>query len=399
MKFSKEWGFAEIFRKIGAYFFDALYVLVLTIAINYAGIAIVKTTSFYNENSALVNQNAYELYSLESEARLIDLYDFDEVKQDEPISQESQYQKYLYRLLLRSDEVSGNALLGENKFDYIPKNTLTLSIDNDYLAYFYVKFIPENPNKGLPEINIEPIDYFNENILKNVNENYFSLDENEYYYLNFDYAKDLYSYLFIDKANQNGETIYNALYDFFNETINDSLTSFMNYVPFKEKYEEYRMNYQKLVGVSVGTNVISYAISFVVLLVVVPIIDRKNHRTLGNLSTKIAPFDYEDKKLSLPKVLLKNLLFFVDTYWINLIVSFFTIGNAGNNFVFFNIGSFEFINFYLMLISMVVLVANIVTGIVNKDKRLLDELMSGTIYLSYKNVRDFSDALKEGEHE
>ena len=399
MKFSKEWGFAEIFRKIGAYFFDALYVLVLTIAINYAGIAIVKTTSFYNEDTALVNENADELYSLESEARLIDLYDFDEVKQDEPISQENQYQKYLYRLLLRSDEVSGNALLGENKFEYIPKNTLTLNIDNDYLAYFYVNFIPENPNKGLPEINIEPIDYFNENILKNVNENYFSLDENEYYYLNFDYAKDLYSYLFIDKANQNGETIYNALYDFFNETINDSLTSFMNYVPFKEKYEEYRINYQKLVGVSVGTNVVSYAISFVVLLVVVPIIDRKNHRTLGNLSTKIAPFDYEDKKLSLPKVLLKNLLFFVDTYWINLIVSFFTIGNAGNNFVLFNIGSFEFINFYLMLISMVILVANIVTGIVNKDKRLLDELMSGTIYLSYKNVRDFSDALKEGEHE
>ena len=399
MKFSKEWGFAEIFRKIGAYFFDALYVLVLTIAINYAGIAIVKTTSFYNEDTALVNENADELYSLESEARLIDLYDFDEVKQDEPISQKDQYQKYLYRLLLRSDEVSENALFGENKFEYIPKNTLTLSIDNDYLAYFYVKFIPENPNKGLPEINIEPLDYFNENILKNVNENYFSFDENDYYYLNFDYAKDLYSYLFTDKSNQNGETVYNALNDFFNETINDSLTSFMNYLPFKEKYEEYRMNYQKLVGVSVGTNVISYAISFVILLILVPIIDKKNHRTLGNLSTKIAPFDYEDKKLSLPKVLLKNLLFFVDTYWISLIVSFFTIGNAGNNFVLFTIGSFEFINFYLMLISMVILVINIVTGIANKDKRLLDELMSGTIYLSYKNVRDFSDALKEGEHE
>ena len=399
MKFSKEWGFAEIFRKIGAYFFDALYVLVLTIAINYAGIAIVKTTSFYNEDTALVNENADELYSLESDARLIDLYDFDEVKQDEPISQEDQYQKYLYRLLLRSNEVSENALLGENKFEYIPKNMLTLSIDNDYLAYFYVKFIPENPNKGLPEINIEPLDYFNENILKNVNQNYFSFDENDYYYLNFDYAKDLYSYLFTDKSNQNGETVYNALNDFFNETINDSLTSFMNYLPFKEKYEEYRMNYQKLVGVSVGTNVISYAISFVILLILVPIIDKKNHRTLGNLSTKIAPFDYEDKKLSLPKVLLKNLLFFVDTYWINLIVSFFTIGNAGNNFVLFNIGSFEFINFYLMLISMVILVINIVTGIANKDKRLLDELMSGTIYLSYKNVRDFSDALKEGEHE
>ena len=399
MKFSKEWGFAEIFMKIGAYFFDVLYALILTIAINYAGIAIVKTTSFYNEDTALVNENADGLYSLESEARLIDLYDFDEVKQDEPISQEDQYQKYLYRLLLRSDEVSENALFGENKFEYIPKNTLTLSIDNDYLAYFYVKFIPENPNKGLPEINIEPLDYFNENILKNVNQNYFSLDENDYYYLNFDYAKDLYSYLFTDKSNQNGETVYNALNDFFNETINDSLTSFMNYLPFKEKYEEYRMNYQKLVGVSVGTNVISYAISFVILLILVPIIDRKNHRTLGNLSTKIAPFDYEDKKLSLPKVLLKNLLFFVDTYWINLIVSFFTIGNAGNNFVLFNIGSFEFINFYLMLISMVILVINIVTGIANKDKRLLDELMSGTIYLSYKNVRDFSDALKEGEHE
>ena len=399
MKFSKEWVFADIFRKIGAYFLDVLYVLILTIALNYAGIAIVKATPFYNENSILVNQNADELYSLESEARLIDLYDFTEVKQDEPISQEDQYQKYLYRLLLRSDEISGNALLGENKFEYIPKNTFTLCVDNDYFAYYYVKFIPENPNKGLPEINIDSLDYFNENVLKNINENYFSFDENNYYYLNFDYAKDLYSYLFIDKSNQNGETVYNSLYDFFNETINDSLTTFMNYVPFKEKYDEYRINYQKLVGVSVGTNVVSYSISFLVLLILVPIIDKKNRRTLGNFSSKIAPFDYEDKKLSLPKVLLKNLLFFVDTYWINLIVSFFTIGNAGNNFVLFNIGNFEFINFYLMLISMVILLINIVSGIANKDKRLLDELMSGTIYLSYKNVRDFSDTLKEDEHE
>lgn len=398
MKFSKEWGFAEIFRKIGAYFFDALYILILTIVVNFVGIAIVKNTSFYKEDTTTVNQNVDELYSLESDARLIDLYNLNEVKQDEPISQETQFQKYLYRHLLRCDDINDGTLLGENRHQYIPKNTKVSSLDNDYLAFFYVEFIPSNPNQGLPEVTINPQDYFNENILKNVNENYFSLDDDGFYYLNINYAKDLYSYLFTDKSNLNGETVYNNLYDFFDETLNNSLTYFMNYAPFKERYDVYQTNYQKLVGISVAINATSYAISFLILEIIVPFIDKKHHRTLGNLSSKIAPFDYKDKKLSLPRVMLKNILFFFDTYWINLIVSFFTIGNAGNNYVLFSIGSFDVINFYLMLISMVIFVINIIVGIGNKDKRLLDELMSGTIYLSYKKIRDFS-SLEEENHE
>lgn len=398
MKFSKEWGFAEIFRKIGAYFFDALYILILTVVVNFVGIAIVKNTSFYKEDTTTVNQNVDELYSLESDARLIDLYNLNEVKQAEPISQETQFQKYLYRHLLRCDDINHGTLLGENRYQYIPKNTKVSSLDNDYLAYFYVEFIPNSPNQGLPEVTINPQDYFNENILKNVNENYFSLDDDGFYYLNINYAKDLYSYLFTDKSNLNGDTVYNNLYDFFDETLNNSLTYFMNYAPFKERYDVYQTNYQKLVGISVAINATSFAISFLILEIIVPFIDKKHHRTLGNLSSKIAPFDYKDKKLSLHRVLLKNILFFFDTYWINLIVSFFTIGNAGNNYVLFSIGFFDVINFYLMLISMVILVINIIVGIGNKDKRLLDELMSGTIYLSYKKIRDFS-SLEEENHE
>ena len=259
MKFSKEWGFAEIFRKIGAYFFDALYILILTIVVNFVGIAIVKNTSFYKEDTTTVNQNVDELYSLESDARLIDLYNLNEVKQDEPISQETQFQKYLYRHLLRCDDINDGTLLGENRYQYIPKNTKVSSLDNDYLAYFYVEFIPSNPNQGLPEVTINPQDYFNENILKNVNENYFSLDDDGFYYLNINYAKDLYSYLFTDKSNLNGETVYNNLYDFFDETLNNSLTYFMNYAPFKERYDVYQTNYQKLVGISVAINATSYS--------------------------------------------------------------------------------------------------------------------------------------------
>ena len=141
MKFSKEWGFAEIFRKIGAYFFDALYILILTVVVNFVGIAIVKNTSFYKEDTTTVNQNVDVLYSLESDARLIDLYNLNEVKQDEPISQETQFQKYLYRHLLRCDDINDGTLLGENRYQYIPKNTKVSSLDNDYLAFFYVEFL------------------------------------------------------------------------------------------------------------------------------------------------------------------------------------------------------------------------------------------------------------------
>ena len=33
--------------------------------------------------------------------------------------------------------------------------------------------------------------------------------------------------------------------DIFDETLNNSLTYFMNYAPFKERYDVYRTNYQK----------------------------------------------------------------------------------------------------------------------------------------------------------
>ncbi len=398
MKFKKEFSFAGIFKKISNYFFDCLYVLICTIVFNLVGIKVLEITPNYLNNKSVVNETVNDIYKMESEAKLIDLYDLNNKKVNEPISSDDLFIKYINQHLVKAYNEGSKEI-----FKNIDEIDLSIyseaSIDNDYLAYFYVTFIPNNLDKGFViDYSTTPIIYFNNTILNPLRSNYdyFSFNENDFYYLKEEYASDLYSYLYLNSNNETGKVIFDNLKEFFIDTLNNSFSLFNNYTPFKEAYEVYNTHFNELAKESVITNTLSYLISFIILMVVIPLVN-KNFYTLGELSSKTTLFDYKDRKIKFYQPLIKSIFFFIETYWVNIIVSVFTIGSTGLSFSLFNIGNFSFTIFYLILISMFILVINIVFGIINKDKRLFEEYISNTILLEYKKVRDIDSIVNKND--
>lgn len=398
MKFKKEFSFAGIFKKISNYFFDCLYVLICTIVFNLVGIKVLEITPNYLNNKSVVNETVNDIYKMESEAKLIDLYDLNNKKVNEPISSDDLFIKYINQHLIKAYNEGSKEI-----FKNIDEIDLSIyseaSIDNDYLAYFYVTFIPNNLDKGFViDYSTTPIIYFNNTILNPLRSNYdyFSFNENDFYYLKEEYASDLYSYLYLNSNNETGKVIFDNLKEFFIDTLNNSFSLFNNYTPFKEAYEVYNTHFNELVKESVITNTLSYLISFIILMVVIPLVN-KDFYTLGELSSKTTLFDYKDRKIKFYQPLIKSIFFFIETYWVNIIVSVFTIGSTGLSFSLFNIGNFSFTIFYLILISMFILVINIVFGIINKDKRLFEEYISNTILLEYKKVRDIDSIVNKND--
>ena len=398
MKFKKEFSFAGIFKKISNYFFDCLYVLICTIVFNLVGIKVLEITPNYLNNKSVVNETVNDIYKMESEAKLIDLYDLNNKKVNEPISSDDLFIKYINQHLVKAYNEGSKEI-----FKNIDEIDLSIyseaSIDNDYLAYFYVTFIPNNLDKGFViDYSTTPIIYFNNTILNPLRSNYdyFSFNENDFYCLKEEYASDLYSYLYLNSNNETGKVIFDNLKEFFIDTLNNSFSLFNNYTPFKEAYEVYNTHFNELVKESVITNTLSYLISFIILMVVIPLVN-KNFYTLGELSSKTRLFDYKDRKIKFYQPLIKSIFFFIETYWVNIVVSVFTIGSTGLSFSLFNIGNFSFTIFYLILISMFILVINIVFGIINKDKRLFEEYISNTILLEYKKVRDIDSIVNKND--
>ena len=398
MKFKKEFSFAGIFKKISNYFFDCLYVLICTIVFNLVGIKVLEITPNYLNNKSVVNETVNDIYKMESEAKLIDLYDLNNKKVNEPISSDDLFIKYINQHLIKAYNEGSKEI-----FKNIDEIDLSIyseaSIDNDYLAYFYVTFIPNNLDKGFViDYSTTPIIYFNNTILNPLRSNYdyFSFNENDFYYLKEEYASDLYSYLYLNSNNETGKVIFDNLKEFFIDTLNNSFSLFNNYTPFKEAYEVYNTHFNELVKESVITNTLSYLISFIILMVVIPLVN-KNFYTLGELSSKTRLFDYKDRKIKFYQPLIKSIFFFIETYWVNIVVSVFTIGSTGLSFSLFNIGNFSFTIFYLILISMFILVINIVFGIINKDKRIFEEYISNTILLEYKKVRDIDSIVNKND--
>ncbi|MBO8428214.1 MAG: RDD family protein [Firmicutes bacterium] len=398
MKFKKEFSFAGIFKKISNYFFDCLYVLICTIVFNLVGIKVLEITPNYLNNKSVVNETVNDIYKMESEAKLIDLYDLNNKKVNEPISSDDLFIKYINQHLIKAYNEGSKEI-----FKNIDEIDLSIyseaSIDNDYLAYFYVTFIPNNLDKGFViDYSTTPIIYFNNTILNPLRSNYdyFSFNENDFYYLKEEYASDLYSYLYLNSNNETGKVIFENLKEFFIDTLNNSFSLFNNYTPFKEAYEVYNTHFNELVKESVITNTLSYLISFIILMVVIPLVN-KDFYTLGELSSKTRLFDYKDRKIKFYQPLIKSIFFFIEIYWVNIVVSVFTIGSIGLSFSLFNIGNFSFTIFYLILISMFILVINIVFGIINKDKRLFEEYISNTILFEYKKVRDIDSIVNKND--
>lgn len=389
---------ASLSKKVISYFLDALILLILTVAINFGSVAILETTPNYKENSEVVSTSVSEIYSLEEEARFIDLYNLDNEKVSSPISQNDMFQKWLVRHLLHSYEVNDKTIF--TSIDKISENELKYgeaSLENDYLAYFYVEFLPNHQNEGMIEVNISGEDYFKNNILdvKLSNDDIFYFDNNNFYTLTPSYAKDIYNYMYLNEDNDNAYNALKALNEFFLNTLENTATIYQHYIPFKEKYEIYSTSYSILLSQSVLTEFITYLICTLIYFLIVPLFLKL--RSIGELILKLTPYDLDEKKIEPYKQVFKFLISFCELFWINLIVSFFTIGMDGMSLNLFNIGNIPINLLAFVILSMVISAISVLVALVRQDHRAFKEVATHTVYITLKKEKSWDHIPVENE--
>ena len=381
----KKYTFAEISKKIWTYFLDVAILLLTTLLLNIGGAKILESTSSYKNKTAIVDEQISEIYQLEKDANLIDFISLDGKTKEDPISRDDMIKKYIFRQVALSYINDTEEDFKKNNVEEFEYKYGVASLENDYLAYFYVNYIPAHQNQGLIEINKDPMLYYINDVYRNFasDTNIFKIDGINYPVLRSHYGYSLYRYLILDEKNyQDGRNIYDNLATYFNKAMDNSLKLFKDYQAFINSYDVYIKNYSSLVDSSILLQFIVYSIAFVLILVILPICCRKN-RTLGNLINRTELFDIHENKIKWYNILFKKMIDFISMYWITLIVSFFTIGMVGLGKNIIQIGNFGIPLFAFIIISMIVATASVVIGISREDKRCLSELVSKTIYISY----------------
>ncbi len=396
--FKKELRLATNSRKVMSYFLDALILLIITVAINFASIAVLETTPDYQSKREVVSLTVDEIYTLEEEARFIDRVDLNNQKVSSPISQNEMFQKWLVRHLIHAYNEGDKSIfdsISEIKDYELEYGEASLS--NDYLAYFYVEFLPNHKGQGMNDINVSGDEFFKNNIL-NVNlsnHNIFYFDDNDFYTMSQSYAKDIYDYMYLNDNNENAYNALEALNTFFLDTLENTAKIYQNYIPFKELFNRYQINYQSLISVSVLTEFISYCVSSFIYLLILPLCLK--NRTLSNIILRLIPYDLEEKEIKPYTNIFKFLVWFCELFWINLIVSFFTIGMDGMTFALFNIGILPVNLLGFVIVSMVLAALSILIGIARQDKRVLPELVSHTVYMEYQKVQTWDHIPPQNE--
>lgn len=379
---TKKYVFAGISKKVYTYFIDVLTVFVLALILNLSCLPILENLSSYKNATTLVNEKVTEIYKIEEEANLIDLVSLDGSKQDNPINRDDMFTKYVNRhIALSYLKDSGNEFRNNNvTIDNFKYGELTP--ENDYLSYLYLEFIPSHDNSGFESYGKEPMEYYINDIL-----NKYLKDQNAFIvrdgipYLNSSYGYNLYRYVIKEEKNHEaGKANYDTLYSFFNKVLDNSLTIFSSYEPFKNIYSIYLSQYEFLIDSSILYQFIIYVISFALMLAIIPLFTK--NRTIGCYLSKTTLFDINEKKIKWYMLSAKKLCDFISMYWLNLVISFFTIGMVGVAKSVFSIGSLNVSIFMFIFISMILATISVVVGISREDKRCLSELVSNTIYLT-----------------
>lgn len=386
--FKKELRLATISRKVMSYFLDALILLLITVAINFASIAVLETTPDYQNKREVVSSTIDEIYTLEEEIRFIDRRDLNNQEVSSPISQNEMFQKWLVRHLIHSYNQGDKTVF--DSISEIKDYELEYgeaSLNNDYLAYFYVEFLPNHKGQGMNDISLSGDEFFKNNILnvKLTNHDIFYFDDSGFYTMNQNYAKDIYEYIYLNENDDNAYNALKALNTFFLDTLENTATIYQNYIPFKELFNQYQINYQSLISASVLTEFILYCISSVLYLLIVPLCLK--NRTLSNLILRILPYDLDEKKIKPHTNIFKFIVWFCELFWISLIVSFFTIGMDGMTYTLFSIGALPINLLGFVIVSMIIAAISVLIGIARQDKRTLPELVSHTVYMEYQKVQ------------
>ena len=318
-----------------------------------------KNTSAYKEAEQTVADEIAYYEKLTEETHIVEYVDGSRVSTDVTVL------KNLYRAICLSYEVFGNNQQADFKFDSDHDVMINgvHSLENDNVAYFYTKYLKENPN-----VNVEADDSLFDVYKRAFGDDAtfmfsFNRDVSELPVLNTQVAYYLFHYLFIDDSDsvgQTGATYYQSYYRGYSNMLEEAETLILKSEPYySSHYQSYKEAYSAQARYSNISLVLSVFVScFIVLLV--PKYLFKNERTVGYklFGLGVIRTDGEDNPWYVP--LIKTIFECVGFIPIVIILYLFPPFNAGYEAMFMPITP----DSKLSLALAVVIIA-IISGIVN----------------------------------
>ncbi len=385
--------------------------IVVSFCLLLASNAIVGATPYYQSEIETINARRNDMYRLEEETKLFEFGKNDDgsVNYDSIVNQNDVFQKYalshiLYSYDLHRDEWNAKYTKeSDNPYSIQEKYGVeSASFSNDYLGYFYVNYAKdnnENNNLFALENGESYISHFKSVLLnhsKGAEWSYFE-DSDKLPCLWASYAHTLYRYLFFDEGGQSGLTTYNFLMSQYQGVFEEASNILFHSNRYQTMYSEYKEAYGNCSRIISLFSFVSYLVTFL-LCYLLPILLFKNGQTVGLFLWKGAIIHHEGLDVSKGQLLLRALVSFFSFFPIMLFSCYFAGGlNSGWMYPLFSIGDKGISFFNITVMLFVVPIANFFTMLINKERRSLTELASGTMVIDTKYYVEHN--IKEENHE
>ncbi len=353
------------------------------------------------------------MYRLEEETKLFEF----EKNEDEStnygniVNQNDVFKKYalshiLYSYDLHKEEWDAKYTKeSDNPYSIKEKYGVeSASFDNDYLGYFYVNYAKnnnENNNLFSLENGESYISHFKSVLLnhsKGAEWSYYE-DNDMLPSLWASYAHTLYRYLFFDEGGQNGLTTYNFLISQYQGVFEEASNILFHSSRYQSLYLKYKEAYRDCSRIISLFSFISYLATFS-LCYLLPTFLFKNGQTVGLFLWKGAVIHHEGLDVSKGQLLLRALVSFFSFFPIMLFSCYFAGGlNSGWMYPLFSIGGKGISLFNITVMLFIVPIANFFAMVINKERRSLTELASGTMVIDTKYHVEPKDKEEKQEEE
>lgn len=357
---------ATISKKVVSTLIDTFFVSVFALFLVFSAlIPVLQNSDTYKTTNSELFTTLDDMYSLQASAKLV------QKVVDEPriITPNAYFELYIKRQIHRSYFYYEDAF---NAQDIVITGDLNMTDKtDDELAYYYVYFKIEQDFK-VDAYNAETaLSFFKESILfKHIDKTYFNdNDINDIATLKPAIAINLYNYYF---NNSKDNTYQRQFVDAFTMIISKGLNELKVFPPFTQLFTTYTLLYNKLSTYMNSGLISAYIISFV-FVVFTPLIFTRNNVTLGHVITKTYIVSNNETKLSKQKLLLLGAFKLLTNSMIIIVISLFSFGLHNLATPLFSFGKIDISLMYLLLISLIYQIVNLLYLILAKDNVLLDE--------------------------
>lgn len=318
-----------------------------------------KNSSAYKEAEQTVDDEIAYYEKLTEETHIVEYVDGSRVSTDVTVL------KNLYRAICLSYEVFGNNQQADFEFDSDHDVMINgvHSLETDNVAYFYTKYLKENPNVSI-EAEDSLFDIYKRAFGDDATFMFsFNRDVSDLPVLNTQVAYYLFHYLFIndsDSVGQTGATYYQSYYRGYSNMLEEAETLILKSEPYySTHYQSYKEAYSAQARYSNISLVLSVFVSCLIVLLV-PKYLFKNERTVGYklFGLGVIRTDGEDNPWYVP--LIKTIFECVGFIPIVIILYLFPPFNGGYEAMFMPITPDSKLSLALAVVIIV-----IISGIVN----------------------------------